>query len=227
MKLLALDTSTEILSLAVARDGEVLAHTAAGGAQASATLLPAILALMARAGLTLGEMDAIVFGRGPGSFTGVRTACAVAQGLGFGAGVPLLPVNTLWAVAEEAREHTGARQVHAVLDARMDQVYAGRYDFDSELSSIDGGSSLISPEFLELGPGWLLAGNALDAYGARLPQGPRFACRPTATALVRLAPGLLASGAAVPPEQALPLYIRDKVAKTTLERQADAATRAA
>ena len=227
MKLLALDTSTEILSLAVARDGEVLAHTAAGGAQASATLLPAILALMARAGLNLGELDAIVFGRGPGSFTGVRTACAVAQGLGFGAGVPLLPVNTLWAVAEEAREHTGARQVHAVLDARMDQVYAGRYDFDSELSSIDGGSSLISPEFLELGPGWLLAGNALDAYGARLPQGPRFACRPTATALVRLAPGLLASGAAVPPQQALPLYIRDKVAKTTLERQADAATRAA
>ena len=227
MKLLALDTSTEILSLAVARDGEVLAHTAAGGAQASATLLPAILALMAQAGLTLGELDAIVFGRGPGSFTGVRTACAVAQGLGFGAGVPLLPVNTLWAVAEEAREHTGARQVYAVLDARMDQVYAGRYEFDSKLSSIDGGSSLTSPEFLELGPGWLLAGNALDAYGARLPQGPRFACRPTATALVRLAPGLLASGAAVPPEQALPLYIRDKVAKTTLERQADAATRAA
>ena len=162
MKLLALDTSTDILSLAVARDGEVLAHTAAGGAQASATLLPAILTLMARAGLTLAELDAIVFGRGPGSFTGVRTACAVAQGLGFGAGVPLLPVNTLWAVAEEAREHTGARQIHAVLDARMDQVYSGRYDFDSELSSIDVGSSLISPEFLELEPGWLLAGNALD-----------------------------------------------------------------
>ena len=227
MKLLALDTSTDILSLAVARDGEVLAHTAAGGAQASATLLPAILTLMARAGLTLAELDAIVFGRGPGSFTGVRTACAVAQGLGFGAGVPLLPVNTLWAVDEEAREHTGARQIHAVLDARMDQVYSGRYDFDSELSIIDGGSSLISPEFLELEPGWLLAGNALDAYGARLPQGRRFACRPTATALVRLAPGLLASGAAVPPEQALPLYIRDKVAKTTLERQADAASRSA
>jgi tRNA threonylcarbamoyladenosine biosynthesis protein TsaB len=132
MKLLAFDTSTEHLSIAVSwlLDGrvQVRTHEGPGGAMASSTLIPAALALLAQAGLTLRELDAIVFGAGPGSFTGLRTACAVAQGLGYGAGVPLLPVDTLLAVAEEARHALapagGAFQVVAVLDARMDEVYA-------------------------------------------------------------------------------------------------------
>ena len=85
MKLLAFDTSTEIMSIAVAHDAQLWQHTGAGGAQASSTLIPAIQALMAQAGLRLEQLDAIVFGRGPGSFTGLRTACSVAQGLAFGA----------------------------------------------------------------------------------------------------------------------------------------------
>lgn len=98
--LLAFDTSTEQLSVAVqrGRDGQRFAHTGAGGAQASATLIPTVQALLAQAGLALGELQAIVFGRGPGSFTGLRTACSVAQGLAWGAGLPVLPVDTLLAV---------------------------------------------------------------------------------------------------------------------------------
>ena len=129
MKLLAFDTSTEAMSIAVAHGAQLWQHTGAGGAQASSTLIPAIQALMAQAGLRLEQLDAIAFGRGPGSFTGLRTACSVAQGLAYGAKVPLLPVDTLLAVAEEARHAFGAQQVVAALDARMEQVYAARYDF--------------------------------------------------------------------------------------------------
>ena len=103
-KFLAFDTSTDRLSIAVTDGARVWQHSGAGGAQASSTLIPAILALLAEAGLQLGELDAIAFGRGPGSFTGLRTACAVAQGLAFGArqgaGMPVLPIDTLMAVAE-------------------------------------------------------------------------------------------------------------------------------
>ena len=106
-KFLAFDTSTDRLSIAVTDGVRVWQHSGVGGAQASSTLIPAILALLAEAGVQLGELDAIAFGRGPGSFTGLRTACAVAQGLAFGArngaGMPVLPVDTLMAVAEEAR----------------------------------------------------------------------------------------------------------------------------
>ena len=129
MKLLAFDTSTETLSIAVAPgDGRpVLERSGPGGAQASAALIPAIEDLLAQAGLALGELDAIAFGRGPGSFTGLRTAAAVAQGLGFGSGVPVLGVETLLAVAEEAHGHTGLARVVAMLDARMGEVYFAAY----------------------------------------------------------------------------------------------------
>ena len=129
MNLLAIDTSTETLSVAVCRDGTAGAplywqHQGAGGALASSTLLPVILALLAKAGLRLHELDAIAFGAGPGSFTGLRTACSVAQGLGFGANLPLLPVDTLLAVAEHARQQCAIAasrfRVVAALDARME-----------------------------------------------------------------------------------------------------------
>ncbi len=132
MNLLAFDTSTEILHVAVQRGAAAshapLEHTGPGGAQASATLIPAIHALLAQAGLGLADLDAIVFGRGPGSFTGLRTACSVAQGLAFGSGVPVLAVDTLLAVAEDAYHREGAQQVVALLDARMDEVYFAAYE---------------------------------------------------------------------------------------------------
>lgn len=224
MNLLAFDTSTDTLSIALAwRDGgqaRLLEHTGVGGAQASTTLIPAVQGLLARAGLSAARLDAIVFGRGPGSFTGLRTACSVAQGLAFGAGVPVLPVDTLLAVAEEAREQHGATRVVAVLDARMDEIYGAAYAWDGEWRQ-QGGYSLGRPEALDVPAGWALAGNAFKAYGERLPPAAdRIEALPTAAALLRLAPGRLAAGMALPAAGALPLYIRDKVAQTTEERAA-------
>jgi tRNA threonylcarbamoyladenosine biosynthesis protein TsaB len=220
-KLLAFDTSTDILSIAVRHGAHVAEHQGAGGAQSSTTLIPLILRLLAEAGLALGDLDAIVFGRGPGSFTGLRTACAVAQGLGWGAGVPLLPVDTLHAVAEEARHRFGAMRVVAVLDARMDQVYAARFAFDASADAAQREPRLLAPESLVVPEGWVLAGNAFAAYGDRLARGAaRHEALPTAAALLRLAPGLLAAGGGVAPAEARPLYVRDKVAQTTEERAA-------
>ncbi|RYF41169.1 MAG: tRNA (adenosine(37)-N6)-threonylcarbamoyltransferase complex dimerization subunit type 1 TsaB [Comamonadaceae bacterium] len=221
MNLLAFDTSTDVLSLALARGDSRREHSGPGGAQASATLIPALMALLSDAGLRLTELDAIVFGRGPGSFTGLRTACAVAQGLAFGSGVPVLPVETLLAVAEEARARHGDTRVVALLDARMDQVYAGAYAFDGAQWQRQGELGLLAPEAVEVATGWAMAGNAFPAYGARLPAGARrLEALPTAAALLRVAPALIAAGQAQPAAGALPLYIRDKVAQTTAERAA-------
>ena len=231
MKLLAFDTSTELISIAVTRlvDGvaRVWQHTGAGGAQASSALIPVIETLMAEAELKFEELDAIVFGRGPGSFTGLRTACAVAQGLGFGAGVPLLPVDTLLAVAEEARVLQAPQatrlRVLALLDARMDELYAAPYDYAAGRWQQRADFGLYKPEHLALQDCEALAGNVFAAYGERLPVPatlPRWQALPTAAAMLRLAPALWSEGNAVPADEALPRYIRDKVALTTEERAA-------
>ena len=231
MKLLALDTSTEILSVAVCRDGaegepRLWQHSGAGGAQASSTLIPTIMALLNDARLRLDELDAIAFGAGPGSFTGLRTACSVAQGLGLGANVALLPVDTLLALAEEARhsriDPSARFRVVAALDARMDEIYVGRYEFYHGQWALHGDFELIAPEQLVLEADWALAGNVASAYSQKLGSiGGTIDALPSAAAMLRLAPTLLAQGRAVPADQALPRYIRDKVAKTTDERAAE------
>ena len=232
LNLLAFDTSTDHLSVAVQRgaDGARFAHTGAGGAQSSATLIPTVQALLAQAGLQLRDLHAIVFGRGPGSFTGLRTACSVAQGLAWGAGVPVLPVDTLLAVAEAARQSLSTApdslRVLALLDARMGEVYAAGYAWAPATGwQALADAAVLPPEAVAVPPaGTLLAGNAAAVYADRLPAAvlalPRADVLPTADALLSLAPALLAAGRAVPADQALPLYIRDKVAQTTAERAA-------
>lgn len=246
MKLLAFDTSTEAISIAVTREqsgqANVWQYQGKGGAQASQDLIAMINRLMAQAELHYEELDAIVFGQGPGSFTGLRTACSVAQGLAFGTSaldtrsgpVPVLPMDTLLALAEEARlqfaPESSALQVTAMLDARMDQLYVRTYQYNSGLWQALNPCELYSPEALGHDPAcaqanaW--AGNVFDTYGPRL-QAPEpmalWPALPTATAMLRLAPAQLAAGAAVPPEAAWPVYIRDKVAKTTQERAAEKA----
>lgn len=211
LKLLAFDTSTETMFIAVMNGEQVWQHTGDGGAKTSATLIPAIMALMREANLQLAELDAVVFGRGPGSFTGLRTACSVAQGLAFAANVKVLPIDTLLAVAEDARVAHGVNRVLAVLDARMGEVYSAAYDYEAGQWQATSEIQLGKPDALQVVNGANIVGNmapvTLDAM-------------PTATAMLRLAPAMLANDLAVPAEQALPLYVRDKVAQTTLEREA-------
>jgi tRNA threonylcarbamoyladenosine biosynthesis protein TsaB len=232
--LIAFDTATERLTIAVKGQGErVWLHEGEGGAKASAALLPAILGLLDEAGLRLADLDAIAFGRGPGAFTGLRTACSVAQGLAFGAGKPVLPIDSLLVVAEEARAGAAACRVWAAIDARMAQIYAAEYEH------ADGRWRTVTAPLLtdcdELARRWqeqppqAVAGDALRVFGARLPTfGATLAphARPGAVALLGLAERAWAAGAAVDAAEALPLYVRDKVAQTTLERDAARAERA-
>ena len=258
---LALETSTDTLSLAVSRGTQTWTHTSAGGALTSTHMIPQTLALLNEAGLALTDLQAVVFGRGPGAFTGLRTACSVAQGLAFGADLPVLPVDTLLALAEEARAAnalTGATpvtRVLAVMDARMEQVYVAAYEFTPHAVDVAGEANqmqgtwrcvqapeLQSPESLYWPAGWtndavqktspafIAAGNAWPVYAGRWPAAltaPQLMALPTAAALMRLAPAAWAVGQAVPPEEALPLYIRDKVAQTTDERMKIKAQQAA
>lgn len=240
MRLLALDTSTDRMSVAVGRPlggrQQVWSQEGEGGAQASGRLIPLIRALMAQAGLELADLDAIVFGRGPGAFTGLRTACAVAQGLALGAragysGAPplaVLPIDSLLAVAEQARiVHPHVQppwDVLAMLDARMEEVYVGSYRWDGMSWRVLAPPALARPQDVPFTAGQVLAGNVFDSYGTRLPPSaagaPRIAALPLASAMLQLAPTLLARGLGVDPALALPLYIRDTVASTTAERAA-------
>jgi len=253
MHLLAFDTSTDALSVAVLRSTPAgptyWQHQGAGGAAASGSLIATIMDLLRQADLRLQDLDAICFGSGPGSFTGLRTACSVAQGLAYGAGVPVLPVSSLLALAHSARAAHAPQAtqgcVSALLDARMDEVYAATYAFAGDAWTTLQAPCLMPPEQVAIwsqaaassspgkgdtqpGQGTMVAtvwrawaGNAFANYGERLaaPVG-LFCCEalPRAMALLQVAPALIAAGACVPPDQALPLYVRDKVAKTTGER---------
>lgn len=230
---LAFDTSTEQLAAALVVQGRVLGHAEPGGARASAALLPALRRLLAEAGVAMAGLDAIAFGRGPGAFTGLRTSCAVAQGLGFGLGRPLLPLDSLLLVAEDARVQLGAGdgfEVGVAMDARMDEVYAGRYRHTGGAWQVLDAPALFT--LPALAAAWReapphVAGSALAAFGARLPLPPAAARVPAeadrAAALGRLAAAAFAAGAAVDAAAALPLYLRDKVALTTEERAARSA----
>jgi len=240
MKLLAFDTSTDTLSIAVQRGTGAAAqcwqYQGVGGAQASAALIATVLDLLQQAQLKLGQLDAICFGSGPGSFTGLRTACAVAQGLAFGAQVPVLPVDSLLALAETARHAQLAAQaqgqVMALLDARMDEMYMARFAFAGGHWQRQSATCLLRPEALQLDAqaGLSLAGNVFEVYAGRLAWPAGTLCLPalpSASAMLRLAPEMLEQGLAVTAAQALPTYIRDKVAQTTDERAAIKAAQAA
>lgn len=228
MNLLAIDTSTDTLFVAVQHGDAIWQHSGPGAQQSSAQLLPAIRQLLKDANLTFKQLDAIAFGRGPGSFTGLRTACAITQGLAFAAKVPVLPIDSLLTVAEEARYLHGCTEVEAVLDARMNEVYHAsfRYVDGQWIEPEDFGLS--APEALAVAADVTVAGNAQPIYPELLaPAARHVRAMPTATAMLRLAPALLAKGCAVPAQEALPRYIRDKVAKTTAEREAEKAAIAA
>jgi tRNA threonylcarbamoyladenosine biosynthesis protein TsaB len=243
MNLLAFDTSTDVMSMAVSRwvDGapRIWQKEGPGGALASSGLIQGLLDLLKEADIALKSLDAICFSSGPGSFTGLRTACSVAQGLAFGAELPVLPIPSLLAAAEEARyralPQNQAVKIIALLDARMDEMYGASYAFDGKSWTEIQAPCLLSPAGLETWESehtarcdaW--AGNVFEVYADRLPvdgRTPRVTALPTASAMLRLAPGLIAAGLRVAADQAMPIYIRDKVAKTTEERAVEKADKA-
>lgn len=217
MNLLALDTSTEYCSVALLRDGELSFREAHAVQRHSELILPMIEDLLVYSGLGLAQLDGIAFGAGPGSFTGLRIACGVAQGLAFGAGLPVVPIGTLAALAQEA----GAPKVIAALDARMGEIYHAAYRRDAErwteMAAPSVGPAQSAPP-LE-GEGWFGCGSGFAAYADALAKryrgqlnGVAAGLHPHARSIARLAAPVLAAGGGVPPEQAAPVYVRDKVA---------------
>lgn len=225
--LLAFDTSTEWLHIGLAVGDGVWRYEGAGGALASSSLIPRLRELLADAGIGWRDLDAIAFGRGPGAFTGIRTACAAAQGLAAGAGKPVLSIDSLMAVAEDARQRAGADDVWVAMDARMDELYAAHYQW------ADGTwRTLAMPALytlVGLHARWKdraplsVAGSAPDAFGIRLHAGSGLCvadAQPRGDALLACAGAAWLFGAATEAAMALPHYVRDQVAFTTSEREA-------
>ena len=231
--LLALDSSTEHMALALVGQGHAAFVDADGGALASQRLVPDVMALLNQAGLPLAAVDAVGFGRGPGAFTGLRTACSVAQGLAFGAGKPVLALDSLMLVAEDTRQQlvdagdagdaadaSAPLDVWVAMDARMNQIYLGRYRWHGAQWS-----TVLEPLLTDLeplralwreAPPAIVAGSALGAFALETGTARRFPTTASrARALGALAQQAFDAGRAEDAANALPLYVRDKVALTT------------
>jgi len=229
--ILALETSSELASCALLHDGALLWRESSGVRTHSQAILPLVQELLAEAGVALADCDAIAFGAGPGSFTGVRTACGIAQGLAYGAGLPVLPLMTLDAMALACREQSGATDILAVLDARMGEVYWAQYQGERLVA----GPALCAPADVapvaSTGP-LTGCGNGFSAYPDAFAEraygpGALTAIMPHARQIAQLAVAALAAGAAVTPAEAQPLYLRNKIAYTSAERQVINAAKAA
>jgi tRNA threonylcarbamoyladenosine biosynthesis protein TsaB len=230
MRILALDASTEMCAVALGGDTGFVERSEVAGQRHSELLLPMVRALLAEAGIGIGALDGIAFGSGPGSFTGLRIACGIAQGLALGAGLPVIGVPTLAAMAETARVRDGSRRIVAALDARMHEVYVAAYEFEGTSWQERIAPEVAAPEDASLPPGsdWLGAGAGFDAYPVlrerMVGASVRFDTRitPTASAIGALALPGFAAGTGLAARDAAPLYVRHRVALTTAERAAGA-----
>jgi tRNA threonylcarbamoyladenosine biosynthesis protein TsaB len=225
MNILAIETSGEAGSLALLHRGHLLERSLDGVANHSEGVLPAILSLLAEAGLSPAQLDALAFGSGPGAFTGLRLACGVAQGLALGAGIGLVPISSLAALAAQSTED----RVFAACDARMGEIYHCAYTRDPHgRLQAAGEPGCCAPDRLVLPEGrWFGIGSAFAVHGDALAAGMAgrlSGCRadavPRAADVAVLAIECVERGELLAPHQALPLYVRDKVAFTTAERLA-------
>ncbi|ENC6657805.1 tRNA (adenosine(37)-N6)-threonylcarbamoyltransferase complex dimerization subunit type 1 TsaB [Aeromonas hydrophila] len=221
LKILAVDTATEACSAALLVGEQVFSRWEEAPRDHTRKILPMVQAVLDEAGITLDELDAIAFGRGPGSFTGVRIGIGVAQGLAFGAGVPLIGISTLAAMAQGAHRLDGAEQVLTAIDARMNEVYFGRYELIDGRMQLVGDEVVSDPEALvdvrgKLAGRVTCVGTGFETYGEILSgladelvaSQVRF---PAAEDMLPLARSAWLAGEAVAVEQATPVYLRDKV----------------
>ncbi len=223
MRILAFDTSTEYCSVALWQDGEVIEHSQLAGQKHSELLMEMLDALLREGGVKLAQLDGIAFGMGPGSFTGVRIACGVAQGLALGADLPVVGVCTLQALAEAS----GKSRVISALDARMAEIYHAAYQKrDGVWLTVSEPTLCLPQEAPLLGDDdWFGAGSGFAAHAAALHDryggdlsGVDGAAVPQAAAIAALGAVQFSSSKGVVAEKALPLYLRDKVALKTSER---------
>jgi tRNA threonylcarbamoyladenosine biosynthesis protein TsaB len=225
--LIAIETSTECCSAALLHDGALIDRSELAPRRHAELILPMIESLLDEAGVSRQQLDAIAVGRGPGAFTGVRLAISVAQGLALALDIPVVPVSSLAALAQDAPAGIG-ETILAVIDARMGEIYAGSFQrVANGLVEAAGDESvgladelIIPPAHSIVGSGWAAYGEALSR---RLKNAPAFADGaryPQARAIAQLAASQFAAGHSVAPEQALPVYLRDKVALTLREQRA-------
>ncbi len=222
MRLLAFETATRRLSVALWQDGEVIERSALVPNGGSERLLPWVRELLAESGSVLAQIEGVAFGAGPGGFTGLRLGCGVAQGLGWGLDIPAFPVSTLEALALES----GDGEVWTCLDARMNEVYGAAYDVAGDAVTELMAPICMPPALAPLpafdrgrgvGDGFGAYGSVLQARKADLAE-VRPDLFPTAVGVLRLAAPMFRCGHALPASGAQPVYVRDKVALTTAER---------
>ncbi len=223
MKILAIETSTQQCSAALLTTSGILERSRTAVHAHAEMILPMVESLLAQADLSLNQLDALAFGRGPGGFTGVRVATAVVQGLALGAQLPVVPVSDLMSLAAAAYRVYGAKNILACLDARMGQVYWCAYtaeaadDFTARLPE-----TLSAPESIQIPDAqqWFGAGSGFSTYKAMLYahlgsllHGHDADLMPTARDIALLARLSLTRGQAVSADAAMPVYLRDQVAR--------------
>lgn len=223
MKMLAIDTSTIACSAALFDGGDLFERFEIAPRGHAERLLPMLDELLAEAGWSREQIEVIAFGRGPGAFTGLRIAAGVAQGIAFGLDIPVVPVSTLAALAHGAVREGKSMRILAAMDARMHEIYWGAYELDGGGALTPHGAEQVCAPMdamLPAGDGWFGAGDAWDVYGEvmRLRLGQRLAGwdagrYPHARDVALLAAPIYKVGGGLPPEQALPVYLRDNVAQ--------------
>jgi Inactive homolog of metal-dependent proteases, putative molecular chaperone len=224
MRILAIDTATEACSAALWNTGEICAHFELCPREHTQRILPVVQDILSQSGVTLAELDALAFGRGPGSFTGVRIGIGIAQGLALGAELPMIGVSTLATMAQGAFRKSGATRVLAAIDARMGEVYWAEYVRDEQgIWHGEESEAVLKPEavkarLMQLSGEWVTVGTgwpawpelAADATHLTITDGE--VLLPAAEDMLPIAVYLLEKGKTVAVEKAEPKYLRNEVA---------------
>jgi tRNA threonylcarbamoyladenosine biosynthesis protein TsaB len=222
MKMLAIDTSATACSIALDCDGEVMIFHQIMPMQQAQSILPNLKELLDAQGITLNQLEGLAFGCGPGSFTGVRIAASVIQGLGFALDLPIIPISSLAALAQAAYRDLGWKKQWVAVDARLQEVFFAVYEVNSEgLMSLVGKEILSKPENLLISEeeGWYGVGNAWEIHRDQMrfkPQAIDTARLPMASAILQLAKPKYLQQEWVSAAEALPVYLRDHVANKPL-----------
>lgn len=231
--LLSIETSSECASVALIKGDDLFSRESSGVITHSEKILPMVQSVCEQAHIHLSDCDAIAFGAGPGSFTGVRTACGVAQGLAYGLQLPVVPVCSLLAIAQACLEKDNATNVLVMIDARMGEVYWAQYTYQDGawqvlIAPTLSAPNMVAPQYVD---GLTVCGNGLSTYidlfagHALLSNGLKRLddAIPHASAVARIAAPMYAAGQSVLAHQAQPIYLRNNIAKTTAERLAQQA----